>query len=100
MLEWRTTRGLCAPMTLAKKTTGPTEMPEMERTSIGWQLVIPGCERRTLPKSTVRADEKGQGLLQFYAPPTLREKLDGRAEAPLRPQRGQKAVPRGGLFGL
>ena len=74
-------------------------MPDMERTSIGWQLVIPGCERRTLPKSTVRADEKGQGLLHFFTPPTLREKLEVRAEASLRPNRGQKPMPRDGLFG-
>jgi hypothetical protein len=27
-------------------------MSEVERTSAGLQIVIPGCERRTLPKST------------------------------------------------
>jgi hypothetical protein len=27
---------------------------------------IPGCERLTLPKSTTRLDENGQGLLHFY----------------------------------
>ena len=74
-------------------------MTNMERTAIGWQLVIPGCERRTLPKSTVRADEKGQGLLHFYSTPTMREMLERLAEAPLRPQRGQKPAPKGGLFG-
>jgi hypothetical protein len=71
---------------------------EVERTSAGLQIVMPGCERRTLPKSTTRVDESGQGLLHFYKPPTLREKLESRAEAPLQPTRGQKALPKSGLF--
>jgi hypothetical protein len=73
-------------------------MPEVERTSAGLQIVIPGCERRTLPKSTTRVDEIGQGLLLFYRPPSLREKLARRADEPLRPRRGQKALPKNGLF--
>ena len=73
-------------------------MTEVERTSAGLQTVIPGCERRTLPKSTTRVDEGGQGLLHFYKPPTLREKLETRADAPLRPNKGQKALPASGLF--
>ena len=73
-------------------------MSEVERTSAGLQIVMPGCERRTLPRSTTRVDESGQGLLRFYKPPTLREKLETRAEAPLRPTRGQKALPKSGLF--
>src|SRR5258706_3943386 len=40
-------------------------MSVIERTAAGLQTVIPGCERRTLPKSTTRADENGQGLLHF-----------------------------------
>ncbi len=32
-------------------------MSDVERTSAGLQIVIPGCERRTLPKSTTRVDE-------------------------------------------
>jgi hypothetical protein len=74
-------------------------MSEVERTSAGLQIVIPGCERRTLPKSTTPIDEIGQGLLHFYKPPSLREKLDSRADAPLRPSKGLKALPKGGLFG-
>ena len=50
-------------------------MPNIERTTAGFQTVIPGCERRTLPKSTTSSDDAGQGLLDFYRPPTLREKL-------------------------
>jgi hypothetical protein len=50
-------------------------MSDVERTSAGLQIVIPGCERRTLPKSTTRVDEIGQGLLHFYKPPSLREQL-------------------------
>ena len=73
-------------------------MPEVERTAAGLQIVMPGCERRTLPKSTTRVDEIGQGLLHFYRPPTLREKLESRADAPLRPNKGQKTLPRSGLF--
>ena len=73
-------------------------MTEIERMSGGFQMVIPGCERRTLPKSTTRADETGQGLLHFYRPPSLHEKLASRADAPLRPSQGQKALPRSGLF--
>ena len=73
-------------------------MSDIERTSAGLQMVIPGCERRTLPKSTSRVDGVGQGLLHFYKPPSLREMLETRADAPLRPSKGQKALPRTGLF--
>jgi hypothetical protein len=69
----------------------------VERTSAGLQIVIPGCERRTLPKSTTRVDEIGQGLLGFYKPSSLREKLDADAAAPLRPSKGQKGLPKGVL---
>jgi hypothetical protein len=74
-------------------------MSEAERTSAGLQFVIFGCERRTLPKSTTRVDDIGQVLLQFCKPPSLREQLVSRADGPLRPSRGQKALPKGGLFG-
>jgi hypothetical protein len=73
-------------------------MSEVERTSAGLQTIIPGCERRTLPKSTTRVDEGGQGLLHFYKPPTLREKLEIRSDALLRSNKGQKALPKSGLF--
>ena len=73
-------------------------MPEVDRTAAGLQIVIPGCERRTLPKSTTRVDEIGQGLLSFYRPPSLREQLANRADSPLRPSKGQKTLPKGGLF--
>jgi hypothetical protein len=64
-------------------------MPNIERTSAGFQAVLPGCERRTLPKSTTSSDDTGQGLLDFYRPPTLREKLTALADAPLQPRRRQ-----------
>src|ERR1700760_2604420 len=70
-------------------------MSVVERTAAGLQTVIPGCERRTLPKSTTRVDENGQGLLTFYKPSSLREELARRADAPLVPKRGQKASPIG-----
>ena len=63
------------------------DMPDIERTRAGFQAVIPGCERRTLPKSTTSSDDTGQGLLDFYRPPTLREKLAALAEAPLQARR-------------
>jgi hypothetical protein len=74
-------------------------MSDVERTPAGLQMVIPGCERRTLPKSTSVVDDMGQGLLGFYKPPSLRERLETRADAPLRPSKGQKALPKSGLFG-
>ena len=73
-------------------------MSDLERTPAGLQMVIPGCERRTLPTSTTRVDQIGQGLLGFYKPPSLRERLESRADAPLRPSKGQKALPKRGLF--
>jgi hypothetical protein len=68
-------------------------MSEVERTSAGLQIVIPGCERRTLPRSTTRVDEIGQGLLHFYKPPSLREQLVRRA--PIHVRRRRCALPRG-----
>lgn len=72
-------------------------MAEVERTSAGLQTIIPGCERRTLPGSTTRVDDNGQGLLTFYRQPSQREELAMRADAPLVPRRGQKALA-SGLF--
>ena len=74
-------------------------MSDVERTLAGMQMVIPGCERPTLLRSTTRVDDAGQGLLGFYKPPSLRERLAVRADALLRASRGQKALPKGGLFG-
>lgn len=51
-------------------------MPDIERTSAGFQAVIPGCERRTLPKSTTSSDDTGQGLLDFYRPLTREQLVD------------------------
>jgi hypothetical protein len=65
-------------------------MPDIERTKTGFQAVIPDCERRTLPKSTTSADDTGQGLLEFYRPPTLCEKLAKLADAPLQPRRPKR----------
>jgi hypothetical protein len=76
---------------------GKHTMTEVERTSAGLQTVIPGCERRALPKSTTRVDDNGQGLLTFYKPSSLREQLAKRADALLLPKRGQRALA-SGLF--
>ena len=73
-------------------------MGQNERSNAGLQMIIPGCERRTLPKSSSTANWFGQGLLGFYAEPTLPEKLARRANAPLTAKRGQKALPSTGLF--
>jgi hypothetical protein len=72
---------------------------DVERTPAGMQMVLPGCERRTLLRSTTRVDNAGQGLLGFYKPPSLREQLASRADAPLRPSKGQKPLPKACLFG-
>ena len=55
-------------------------MSVIERTAAGLQTVIPGCERRTLPKSKTRADENGQGLLpllQAFEPARRTRKARG-----------------------
>ena len=70
----------------------------IERTAAGLQMILPGCEPRTLPRSTTRSDQTGQGVLDFYQPPSLREQIVYRANAPLQPQVKQKAPPRNGLF--
>lgn len=64
-------------------------MTEIERTPAGFQTVLPGCERRTLPKSRSAADEAGQGLLDFYRAPTVREQLALRVAEPLRGRRSR-----------
>jgi hypothetical protein len=71
---------------------------QIERRPAGLQMIIPGCERRTLPKSSSTANWFGQGLLGFYAEPTLQEKLVLRTNAPLSAKKGQVAPPRSGLF--
>ena len=77
-------------------------MPNIERTSAGFQAVIPGCERRTLPKSTTSSDDTGQGLLDFYRPPTLREKLAALADAPCSREvvKGDDREASGGWLGV
>ena len=67
-------------------------MPSIDRTPAGMQMVLPGCERRTLPKSTARSDDMGQGLLQFFSPPTVKEKLDLLASAPLKAKRARQKL--------
>src|SRR3981081_162509 len=80
------------------KTFWTHDMSVIERTSAGLQTAIPGCERRTLPKSTTRVDDNGQGLLHFYKPSSLREQLARRVDAPLLPRRGQKPLPKSGFL--
>jgi hypothetical protein len=70
----------------------------VERTAAGLQMIIPGCEWRSLPKSVTPSDQIGQGLFNFYSPPSLREKFASRVNAPLQPRLGQKAPPKNGLF--
>jgi len=70
----------------------------VERTAAGLQMVIPGCEWCSLPKSTTPSNQTGQGLLNFYDPPSLREKIASRVNAPLQPRRGQKTPLKNGLF--
>ena len=67
-------------------------MTDVERTPAGFQMILPGCSGRTLPKSVTRSDQKGQGLLQFFAPPTAKEKLEALAAAPLAGKRASKKL--------
>ena len=66
-------------------------MPNINRTPAGMQMVLPGCEQCTLPKSTARSDDTGQGLLQFFNAPTNKEKLDLLASAPLKARRQDRS---------
>jgi hypothetical protein len=69
-------------------------MPSVDRTPAGMQMVLPGCERRTLPKSTTRSDSEGQGLLQFFNAPTVKEKIDLLVSAPLKARRARHKLRR------
>jgi hypothetical protein len=70
----------------------------VEQTVAGLQMVMPGCEWRSLPRSTTKSDGTGQGLLDFYNPPSLGEKIAASINAPMQPRRGQKSLPGDGLF--
>jgi hypothetical protein len=41
------------------------KMSKVDRTSAGLQIIIPGCERRILPKSTTPVDDSGQVFASF-----------------------------------
>jgi hypothetical protein len=71
---------------------------QIERSSAGLQMIIPECEWRTLPKSSSSANWFGQGLLGFYAEPTLQEVIAQHANAPLAARRGQMVPSRTDLF--
>ena len=73
-------------------------MPSMERTKQGWQYVIPGCERRTAPGTVFSLDTGGQLGLPGYEPPTDRERLQHRMQAPLRPRVPQRSLHGTSLF--
>jgi len=73
-------------------------MADLERTAVGWQLLISGCDKRTLPRSATPVDDHGQGLLSYYQPPTDPEILQHKLAAPLRSKRGQMPLPIRGLF--
>ena len=67
-------------------------MTDVEHTPAGFQMILPGCSGRTLPRSKTRSDEMGQGLLQFFASPTAKEKLEVLAAAPLVGKRASKKL--------
>jgi hypothetical protein len=73
-------------------------MADLERTAAGWQLLIDGCEKRTLPRSTTPVDDRGQGLLGYYQPPSDSEHMQRKLAAPLRGKRAQRPLPVSGLF--
>ena len=73
-------------------------MADLERTSAGWQQVIDGCDKFTLPRSTTPVDDHGQGLLGYFSPPSDSEILQHKLAAPLRGKRAQRPLPGSGLF--
>ena len=73
-------------------------MADLERTNAGWQLLIDGCDKRTLPRSTTPVDDLGQGLLSYYKPPSVSEHMQHKLAAPLRGRRAQRPLPISGLF--
>jgi len=73
-------------------------MADLERTAAGWQLLISGCDKRTLPRSTTPVDDRGQGLLGYYQPPTDSEVMQHQIASPLRGKRAQRPLPVNGLF--
>jgi len=73
-------------------------MADLERTAAGWQHLIDGCDRRTLPRSTTPVDDHGQGLLSYYKPPSVSEIMQIKLAAPLRGRRAQSPLPISGLF--
>ena len=73
-------------------------MTDLERTAAGWQPLIDGCDKRTLPRSTTPVDDRGQGLLGYYKPPSDSEVMQHKLAAPLRGKRAQRPLPISGLF--
>ena len=73
-------------------------MADLERTAAGWQLLIDGCDKRTLPRSTTPVDDHGQGLLGYFTPPSDSELMQHKLAAPLRGKRAQRPLPVSGLF--
>jgi len=73
-------------------------MADLERTAAGWQHLIDGCEKRTLPRSTTPVDDRGQGLLSYFTPPSDSELMQHKLAAPLRGRRAQRPLPVSGLF--
>jgi hypothetical protein len=69
----------------------------VERTAAGLQIVIPGCEWRSLPKSTTRSGKRA-GDIELLQATDQREEIASRASEPLHYSRGQKPPPRDGLF--
>ena len=47
-------------------------MAQIERSAAGLQMIIPGCERRTMPKSSSSANWFGQGLLGYTFIPVVK----------------------------
>ena len=71
-------------------------MSEVGRTSAGLSSLAANGAHSQGPRP--RVDEIGHGLLHFYKPPSVPERLESRADTPLRPSKGQQAMPKSGLF--
>jgi len=61
----------------------------MESVHLQFEPGFMGDEEEIRAPSGCSGLRAGQGLLEFYQPPTLREKLATRADAPLQPRRPQ-----------
>ena len=74
-------------------------MPLTERTAQGEQYVLPGAERRTVPRLPYAAEPDGQLALHFYEPPRADERSVDKPPPPPRVLPPPKPITDGPLVG-